>query len=130
MIRVLLSVALLLTLAAALAPAGQAAQRGRIKLTVLLEGQPFDDPSMEYCAVRPKKAKRYGVNEKSIIGKCAHTNQKGVAVIRRVPVGRWGVAVVGGVGSCPYPDCGKYKRIRVRAGKTTRRTWNMPMWGG
>jgi hypothetical protein len=127
--RVLLALAACALLAAALVPSAQAAQRGRIKLTVTLQGQPFNDPSMEYCAVRPKRAKKYGVNEKSIVGTCGHTNTKGVVTIKRVPAGRWGVAVVGGVGSCAYPKCGSYHKVKVRRGKTTARTWDMPMWG-
>ena len=67
--------------------------------------------------------------QKSIVGSCGNPNARGVVRMRNVPAGTWGFAAVGGVGSCPYSDCGKYKRVHVQGGHTTSVTWHMPMFG-
>jgi hypothetical protein len=107
-----------------------AASTGQINVTVYVGGKRANKSlGLSLCAVDPRRAGRYGVNKKSIVGKCGTPGSRGVVRITRVPRGRWGVAAVGGTGSCAYADCGTYKRVRVRAGHTTTVTWHMPMFG-
>ena len=79
---------------------------------------------VQVCAVDPAREKKYGVNKRSIVGKCGNVGAGDLVVLKRVPVGRWGIAGVGGVGAVDYP-----KRVRVRDGRTTRVSWTVPMWG-
>ncbi len=58
------------------------------------------------------------------VGKCATPSKQNVAVLSRVPVGRWHIEGEGGVGGLTYP-----KAVRTYAGRTTRVTWHVPMWG-
>jgi hypothetical protein len=111
----------------AVAPAtAKAPARGRIRVAVT---GPDAGGHLQICAVNITKAKRFGVNQRAIVGRCGTMNARGVAVLRRVPKGRWGIAALGGTGPCAYPQCGRYKRVRVRAGRTTRLKWAMPMFG-
>ena len=107
-----------------------ASSTGQIKVAVYVGKQRANKHlGLSLCAVNIKRANKYGVNKKSIVGTCGNPNSRGVVRMKNVPAGTWGFAAVGGVGSCAYSDCGKYKRVQVHGGRTTSLTWHMPMWG-
>jgi hypothetical protein len=107
-----------------------ASSTGQIKVAVYVGKQRADKHlGLSLCAVNIKRATKYGVNKKSIVGSCGNPNSRGVVRMRNVPAGTWGFAAVGGVGSCAYSTCGRYKRVQVHGGRTTSLTWHMPMWG-
>lgn len=119
-----------LVVASAASAGVHASSTGQIKVAVYVGKQRADKHlGLSLCAVNIKRATKYGVNKKSIVGSCGNPNARGVVRMRNVPAGTWGFAAVGGVGSCPYSDCGKYKRVHVQGGHTTSVTWHMPMWG-
>ena len=122
--RRLALIALLAVVSALVAAGGAFAATGKVVVTLKPPEGATTTGFEKVCAVDPALARQFGVNRRSIVGKCGRVSGDDVAVLRRVPVGRWGIAGVGGVGSVQYP-----KRVRVRKGRTTRVTWNVPMWG-
>jgi hypothetical protein len=122
--RRLALVALTTVIATLGASSGAFAATGKIVVTLKPPEGASTTGFDSVCAVNRARAEKYGVNERSIVGKCGRVSHDNVAVLKRVPKGRWGIAGVGGVGSNFYP-----KRVRVRKGHTTHVKWKVPMWG-
>jgi hypothetical protein len=104
--------------------AGAAASKGRIVATLTPPPGATTTGFDELCAVDRVRAKKFGVNGRSIVGRCGKVTKTNRAIITRVPPGRWAIAGVGGVGSLTRPG-----RIRVRTGQTVRVSWDVPTWG-
>src|SRR4051812_46788773 len=87
-----LALIVLLTISATIgASSGAFAATGKIVVTLKPPDGATTTGFEMVCAVDRAKARKYGVNERSIVGKCGQVSHANVAVLKRVPQGRWGI---------------------------------------